>query len=137
EARIDVHDIPTLGHHSLPSAADAEQGADTEADDLIDEEEEQRGDGDHGEDEAGGHQRLLAGGPGDASHLRSDFADEFRRIKRHAIPLRTACLKSRRHDRLAPCWAPVSTPRVPTPPWQGWRVSNPQPPVLETGALAN
>ena len=21
--------------------------------------------------------------------------------------------------------------------WQGWRVSNPQPPVLETGALAN
>ena len=23
------------------------------------------------------------------------------------------------------------------PRWQGWRVSNPQPPVLETGALAN
>src|ERR1039458_8288067 len=84
------------------SAADAKQRANAEADDLIHKEEEQRRDGNHGEHQACGHQSLLAGRPGDTPHLDPHLAHELRRINRHPIHLRTACLKSHAPETPAP-----------------------------------
>jgi hypothetical protein len=115
-----VHHVPTLGHDpENPSGAYAEQGAHRHADHLIDYEKEQRNQCDHQKHEAGGNRRLLAGRPGYPADFTSYLAHEFCRIERHA-------------DR-----TPQSLSKAAARRWQGWQVSNPQPPVLETGALAN
>src|SRR5262249_22232234 len=115
EARIDMDDGPAMSH---VSASDLQQQIDALAQEEVDRQEEDRAEEDHQEHHGRGDPGLLARRPGDLADLLAHLQEELRRAY--------LC-----HDRPGP--------RRSSPPclWQEWRDSNPQPPVLETGALAN
>src|SRR6266481_976811 len=94
------------------SASNSQQPIHALGEDVIDDQKEQRAEENHQEHHPGRDGRLLARGPGHLAGLLAHLLNEFGRTYL-------------RHDRPGPC------------PWQEWRDSNPQPPVLETGALAN
>ena len=60
--------------------AEVEDKADDEPKALVDGDEEQAGDEDHGDDEAGRDQGLAARGPGDLVRLGADFLQERERV---------------------------------------------------------
>src|ERR1700756_4949028 len=108
-------------------------------DELIRDQEEHRGDRHHYEDHHSGDRGLATRRPGDLLRLVAHLLHELEYVcLSHAL-----ITGRRRADDGYRCRAPVFQPSVVRLlssvlcPWQEWRDSNPQPPVLETGALAS
>src|ERR1700687_4227533 len=106
--------------------ADTEDEGHEEAQDLIGDEKKERSHHHHREDHDGRDDRLSARRPRDLGDLGPDLLQKYEWIRpRHLNSLPGATLSV----------TPTSPPA--TPCWQEWRDSTPQPPVLETGALAS
>src|SRR5436190_197873 len=115
-----------------PSAADSEEGGHNHAHHLVGDQEEHRGDCHHHEYHGGGDRGFAPGRPGDLLRLRAYLLQELERAD-HKL-FNKAC--SRLPDGSDVLGDETSGPSR-RYAWQEWRDSNPQPPVLETGALAS
>src|SRR6516164_7091899 len=115
-----------------PSPAGAENKGHEEAHELIGHEKEDGSDGHHHEDHGGGNSGLASARPRDLLRLRAHFLQEFKWTDlRHMAYLQPSRACGRNPLRFLN-FAGRAEPYA----WQEWRDSNPQPPVLETGALA-
>src|SRR5260221_8187161 len=112
---------------AMRSGSQTEDEAHEGREDLVDDKEKDRGDEHHDENHGRGDAGLLARRPGHARHFLPDLTKKL-------------CGARFGHDRVrklpsvTPA-APNSRSRASLSKWQEWRGSNPQPPVLETGAL--
>src|SRR5262245_19494752 len=118
-----------------PLAPDAEHESHGNADQLIRDQEENGRDRNHHEHHSGGDRGFAARRPG---HL-APFLPHFLQEAEGADPLSShLCRRLIAH----PCSLSIQSilylcvRSAEYEPWQEWRDSNPQPPVLETGALA-
>src|SRR5690242_4990150 len=120
---------------SEPLAPDAEHESNGNPDQLIRDQEENGCDRDHHEHHSGGDRGFAARRPG---HL-APFLAHFLQEAEGADPLAShLCRRLIAHpcSLLSPLIVYMYVRPASWEFWQEWRDSNPQPPVLETGALA-
>src|SRR5262245_32571671 len=111
----------------IPSPADAEHERHDETHDLIRNQEKDCSNRDHHEYHGGCDRGLAPGRPSDLLGLGAHFLHELERTD-HRLPAAPGAARP----------ASIFSGFEETDyAWQEWRDSNPQPPVLETGALAN
>src|SRR5262249_57386111 len=79
-----------------------------------------------------GDRGLASAGPRDLLRLRAHFLQEFKRTDLRHMPYLPPSRACGRNPLRFLDFAGRAEPYA----WQEWRDSNPQPPVLETGALA-
>src|SRR5262245_13916438 len=112
-----------------PSPADAENESDEHAHDLIGQQKENGGDGYHDEDHRRGDGSFAPRRPRDLLRLDADLLQELEWTDLCHVADLPPC-------RAGATYCALDLLAEPDYAWQEWRDSNPQPPVLETGALA-
>src|ERR671933_7659 len=117
------------------SASDAEHPEDDMAHDPVRGQEERGRDHDEGEHHHGRDGGLAPRRPGDLGDLGPDLLYELYGIRLGHQPSDASTASRGVAGGGAPLCAQRRDPN--SSPWQEWRDSNPQPPVLETGALAS
>src|SRR5262245_1350509 len=121
-----LSDIPPA-----PSPANAENEGDEHTHELVGHQEEDGRDGHHDEHHRGGDRGFASARPSDLLRLGAHFLQEFKWTDlRHNLPAAVSGLRPQ------PIALSQTLMTEPDYAWQEWRDSNPQPPVLETGALA-
>src|SRR4029077_14707144 len=113
-----------------PSTGAAENEGHEHAHDLVRDQKEHGGNGDHHKHHGGGDGGLAPARPGDLLSLGAHLLQELERTDlRPSLPAAVSGMRP----------YPIEVLRFSARAdyaWQEWRDSNPQPPVLETGALA-